>query len=58
MLHEEAGIVGIVEDIGVESNVASLISNGVTAAIKRISGGRTCRDIMSHIEQTHDRQAT
>ena len=59
VLHEGAGIVGIVEDAGVESNVAALVSNGVTAAIEGISGGRrTRRDVISHIERTRDRQAT
>ena len=58
VLREGAGIVGIVED-AVESNVAGLVSSGVTAAIEGISGGRrTRRDVISHIERTRDRQAT
>ena len=58
MLREGSSIVGIVEDAGVQSNVARLVSNGVGAAVAGISGRRTRRDVLSHIERSRDRQAT
>lgn len=38
--------------------MTGLVSNGVTVAIKGISGKRTRSDVISHIDQTCNKQAT
>ena len=55
ILREGAFIIGMVEDAGVVSGAVGLVTNRVTAAVEGISGWRSRRDVLSHIEYSHDR---
>ena len=57
VIRNNASLVGLVEDAGVQSNASGIVARGVGAAISGMNSRRSRNDVISHIERSRERQA-